>query len=225
MKKLTLFALILIFSATPLSAQSGLARAKAALPSDAARELEQLVADAQRRGLPTEPLVHKALEGVAKRVPPGVVLGAVRQRADLLARADAALRPLNAGNAANVTATADAMQRGLSESVLQRVLSGRGAEEPVGVALHTVADLMDRGVPVDVAIEVLRSWRERGARSEDLREYPAAIERLIRQGVSPSAAGRQLRDAVRTGRPPWAGTPGPPPGKGKPGNTPGKPNN
>ncbi len=226
MKKLTLFALVLLFSATPLSAQSGLARAKAALPRDAARELDRTIADARKRGLPTEPLVHKALEGVAKRMPPGAVLGAVRQRADLLARADAALRPLKASNAANVTAAADAMQRGVSESVLERVLTGRRNSEPVGVALHTVADLMDRGVPVDVAIDVLRSWRERGGRNEDLREYPATIERLIRQGVSPSVAGQRLRDAVLTGRPPWAGgRSGPPPGRGNSGDRPGKPNN
>jgi hypothetical protein len=156
--------------------------------------------------LPTEPLVDKALEGVAKRVPPNAVINAVRQRADLLARADAALRPLNARSTANVTATADAMQRGVSTSTLQRVLTGRRTNEPVGVALHTVADLMDRGVPVDVAIEVLRSWRERSGRNEELREYPATIERLIRQGVSPRDAGRRLRDAVRSGQPP--GLPG-----------------
>ncbi|HEY0672193.1 MAG TPA: hypothetical protein VGD27_08010 [Longimicrobiales bacterium] len=208
MNKIYLLGFLLILAAVPAQAQTGLERAKAALPKDAAQKLEQTIASARARGLPTEPLVDKALEGVAKRVPPNAIIGAVRHRLDLLARADAALRPLNARTPANVTTTADALQRGVSESVLQRVLAGRRAGEPVGVALHTVADLTDRGVPVDVAIEVLRSWRERGGRTEDLREYPAAVERLIRQGVSPSAAGRRLRDDVRAGRPPS------PPGKG-----------
>lgn len=221
MNKITLLGLFLLLTAAPLSAQSGLARAKKALPPDAGRQLEQMIASARARGLPTEPLVDKALEGVAKRVPPGVVLNAVRQRADLLARADAALRPLNARSSTNVTAAADAMQRGVNEDVMKRALANRKPDEPVGVALHVLADLMDRGVPVDVAIDVLSSWRQRGGGFDDLREYPAAVERLIRQGVSPSAAGIRVRDAVRSGRPP--APPGKPPGVGR-ADPPGKKN-
>ena len=93
MKKITLLGLFLVLAAAPLSAQSGLARARKALPPEAGRQLEQIIASARARGLPTEPLVDKALEGVAKRVPPSVVLNAVRQRVDLLARARQARLP------------------------------------------------------------------------------------------------------------------------------------
>jgi hypothetical protein len=207
MKRITLLGMLLVFATAPLQAQTGLQRAKAALPRDAARAFEQTVVNARKRGLPTEPLVDKALEGVAKRVPPSVILNAVRQKADLLARAHAALRPYGPPTATDITATADVLQRGLSVDVVKKVRAGRRKGEPVGLSLHTVADLMDRKVPAPVAVEVIDSWRQRGGQHERLRELPAEVERLIRMGVSPSAAGRSVAEAAREGRPPT------PPGK------------
>jgi len=149
-------------------------------------------------------LVDKALEGTAKRVPATLILNAVRQKLDLLTRADAALRPFGPPSAGDVTSTADVLQRGVSEDVVKRVRGAARSGEPVGMALHTLADLRDRGVPVDVAIEVLSSWRTRGARSDELRELPAEVERLIREGASPSAAGRTLAASMKEGRKPAA---------------------
>lgn len=212
MKRITLLGLLFLFATAPVQAQTGLQRAKAALPRDAARAFEQTVVSARKRGLPTEPLVDKALEGVAKRVPPSVILAAVRQKADLLARADAALRPFGPPTAADVTSTADVLQRGLSVDLIRKVRAGRGRGEPIGLSLHTVADLIERKVPASVSLEVINSWRERGGQSERLRELPAEVERLIRMGVSPSAAGRRVAEAARQGRPP-----APP---GRPGNRP-----
>jgi hypothetical protein len=207
MKRTFLLGMFLLIAAAPLQAQAGLQRAKAALPRDIARALEQTVANARKRGLPTEPLVDKALEGVAKRVPPSVVLNAVRQKADLLARADAALRPFGPPTAADVTSTADVLQRGLPVDVVKKVRAGRRKGEPVGLSLHTVADLIDRKVPPAVALDVIDSWRQRGAHNDQLRELPAEVEKLIRMGVSPSAAGRSVAEAARQGRSPA------PPGK------------
>jgi hypothetical protein len=192
MKKISLLGFAILFATAPLQAQTDLQRAKAALPRAAARELEQTVANARKRGLPTEPLIDKALEGVAKRVPPSVIMTAVRHRVALLARADAALRPFGRPPAADVTSTADALQRGVSVDVVKRVRAGRRKGEPVGIALHTVADLMDRKVPAPVAVDVINSWRKRGGRNEELRELPAEVERLIREGATPSAAGRSV---------------------------------
>ncbi len=202
MKRIILLGLLLLCAAASLQAQTGLQRAKAALPRDAARALEQTVANARKRGLPTEPLVDKALEGVAKRVPPSVVINAVRQKADLLGRADAALRPFGPPAAADVTATADVLQRGLSVEMIRKVRAGRRSGEPVGLSLHTVADLIERKVPASVALDVIGSWRAQGGRTDQLRELPAEVEKLIRQGASPAAAGRSVAEAARQARPP-----------------------
>lgn len=200
--KLLLLGLLFLLVVPPLAAQTGLQRAKAALPRESARQLELTVAAARKRGLPTEPLVDKALEGVAKKVPPSVILAAVRHKADLLGRADAALRPFGPPTAGDVTATADVLQRGLSPEIVKQVRAGRRRGEPVALSLHTVADLVDRRVPPRIAIEVITSWRERGGRSEDLREIPFQVDKLIRMGESPSDAGRNIATSVRRGRPP-----------------------
>lgn len=219
MNKTPLCGLLFLLIAAPLHAQSGLARAKAGLPAGAARTLEQTVVAAQKKGLPTEPLIDKALEGSAKRVPPAAILEAVKRKVDMLSRADAALRPFGKPAPADVISTADALQRGLSVEIVKQVRSGRRNGEPVGMALHTVADLIDRQVPANVAMEVISSWRQRGGHNDELRELPAAVERLIRQGASPTAAGRSVAKTAGTrGRPP--GTPGgksPASGKGNAG--------
>jgi hypothetical protein len=193
-------ALLLVTLLGTAGAQTPLERAKAALPQQAALALQQTVADAMSRGLPTEPLVDKALEGVAKSVAADVILAVVRQRLELLVRADAALRPFGPAKAAEVTAAADVMQRGISDEVITRVRSGAITGEPVDLALNTLADLLERGVPVEVAFEMLSSWRQRGAHAEELRQMPAAVERLVGEGATPGAAGRAIAATVRAGK-------------------------
>lgn len=236
MNKILLLGMILPLAAAQAQAQTGLERAKAALPPAAAQTLEETVAAARSRGLPTEPLVDKALEGVAKHKPAPMILNAISQKLDLLTRADAALRPYGPPAPADVTATADVLQRGVSDELVKRVRAGARQGEPIGIALHTLADLLDRDVPVDVALDVLNSWRERGARANELRDLPAEVERLVRGGASPSAAGRSVAASMKArGKP--SGPPGqqrdragpkkknvpvspgtPPPGRGKKNN-------
>ena len=202
MKTTSLLGLILVLAAAPAQAQSKLARVKAGLPAADARRLEQTIASAKAKGLPAEPLIDKALEGVAKGIAPSVIINAVRQRADLLARADGALRPYGPPSAAELTAGADVLQRGLSVDVVKRVRAGRREGEPIGVSLHTIADLVDRDVPANVALDLLNSWRHGRARTEDLQQMPGYVERLIRGGSSPSAAARSVGNAFLQGRKP-----------------------
>ena len=222
MKKNLLLGLLILLVAPPLAAQTGLQRAKAALPRETARQLEQTVVSARKRGLPTEPLVDKALEGVAKGAAPSVIMNAVRQKVDLLGRAHAALRPFGPPTAADVTATADVLQRGVSPEIIKQVRAGKKRSEPVGLSLHTVADLLDRRVPAKVAVDVISSWRERGGRNEELRDIPMEVDKLIRMGATPSSAGRSIATSVRQGRPP--SPPGAKPTSSRGGNSgPGKP--
>ena len=201
MKRFILTLGLLLTTAAGAAAQSPLDRAKAALPADAARGLDQAVANARTRGLPADALVDKALEGVAKHAPANLILDAVRRRLEQLGRADAALRAYGPPRSTDVVSAADALQRGVSEDVLKRVRSGAREGEPVGLAIHVLADLMDRGVPVDVAFEMLSSWRAHGADPDELQQMPAAVDRLMRDGDSPGAAGRAIAASVGRGKP------------------------
>lgn len=193
-----------------------LERAKAALPARAARSLERVVTTARSRGIPTEPLIDKALEGAAKNVAPDRIIAVVQRLADQLEHARSLLSD-GPTTALEITAVADALQRGIPDDAVRALRRDAKKEEPIGQAVHVLADLLDQGVPVDRGIEVLDAWRGQGARSDQLRELPIAVERLIREGVMPERAAAAVTSAIRAGREPGnASTPGAnAPGKAK----------
>ena len=98
------------------------------------------------------------------------------------------------------------MRRGVPEEAIQTLAEGADPEDPVALAVHTLGDLMDRGVPVDQAVSVLQAWQSRGARPEELRALPSAVDRLMRQGVLPAQAAAAVANAMREG-PPGSGEP------------------
>lgn len=193
---------VLAGSAIGAQVNGNLARARAVLPPDAMRDLERAVEAARSRGLPTEPLVDKALEGAAKGVPVERILAVVGQLLEELERAHALLAASGTPAPADVTAVADAIRRGVPEEAIRSLHSGSAPGEPIALAVHTLADLLDRGVPVDAALDVFSAWRSHGARSETLRELPAAVERLIREGALPAQAAAAVATAVRAGHGP-----------------------
>ena len=193
-------------------------RVRAAFSGEAARELERLLADARDRGLPTEPLLDKALEGSAKGVPAERVLAVLAQLSTGLGRARAILAEDGSPPVpADVVAVADGLRRGVPERAVSRLRTEAGPDEPIALAVHTLADLLDRGVPVDAALDVLTAWRSHGAQPTDLAELPAAVERLVRQGSLPSQAAEAVAAAVRAGRGPAGALPhqAGPPGRGR----------
>lgn len=181
-----------------------LERAKSRLTPAAARELEQIVAAARARGLPTEPLVNKALEGLAKGVAPNRIMGAVRSLLDQLTQAQTILSAGSRPAPGDIEVVANALRRGVSADAARKLVAGARPGEPVAQAIHTLADLVERGVPVNAAMDLLSAWRSRGGRPEDLDRLPVAVERLVREGVSPGAAAREVASVVRASQGPMA---------------------
>lgn len=193
-------------------------RARATFSGEDARAFERLVAQAREQGLPVGPLVDKALEGAAKGVPPGRVLAVLDELAMGLARARSLLASSGFDPAPpDIAAVADGLRRGVPEDAVRELSKGARPGEPVALAVHTLADLLDRGVPVTMALDVLMAWRGQGAQPAELAELPAAIERLVRQGVLPSQAAQAVAAAMRAGRGPGAAGPpgGVPPARGR----------
>ena len=193
-------------------------RARAAFSGEDARAFERLVARAREQGLPVDPLVDKALEGAAKGVPPGRVLAVLEELATGLARARGLLAASGFQPAPpDIAAVADGLRRGVPEHAVRELSAGAQPGEPIALAVHTLADLLERGVPVAMALDVLTAWRGQGAQTAELVELPAAIERLMRQGVLPSQAAQAVAAAMRAGRGPGAAGPpgGFPPARGR----------
>lgn len=198
----------------------GAARARAGLDAAAATRFDATLERARRDGLPTEPLVNKALEGIAKQVPSARIITAVEQRLAGLGRARDALG--GAAAPGEIEGIADAMQRGVGAEAVRALRAQAGDEAPVAVAAHVLADLQERGVPTDVALEVLGAWRSRGGRPDDLPEIPAGVDRLLRQGMGPSQAGSTLAASLRSGNA-TPGRPAAPGARGRPDRLPVQP--
>jgi hypothetical protein len=156
-----------------------------------------VVDSARAAGLPTEPLVQRALEGVTKGAPGERIVGAVRRLAADLAHARDALGP--AASPPELEAGAAALRAGASPAVLAQLRRDR--RQPLAVPLAVLADLVARGVPVDSAAAAVLALA-RTARDADLVEFRRAVERDIVLGVTPAAAAAvQLDAAARAARP------------------------
>lgn len=226
--------LALTVAVMPATAQQDdprLERIRGGLPDVAVEQIERRVAEARAQGLPFEVLLDKAVEGIAKGVPAPRVAGAVDRLAQELGTAQGLLGNGRAPDPTDISAVADALRRGVPEGAIRRIAQQAGPDETIALAVHTLGDLMDRGVPVEEAVAVLEAWRYRGGRPDELREITAAVERLMRQGVLPGQAAAALANAIRSGHPgsgqiPGGGQQGPgmsleggppiPPGSGPP---------
>jgi len=202
-----------VMIAAPLQAQqtSELETLRAGMSASAYASLSAELRSARERGLPTEPLVSKALEGAAKHIPGERIVLAVRQTSERLARAQILLRPSPA-TATELTAVADAMQRGVPDDAIRNLAEDPKGRASIALSAHAVADLLDHGVPLAVGVEVVRAWRGNGADPARLKEIPAAVERLVRQGVVPAQAGSAVAAGLRIGRRPNSIGPGDVPG-------------
>lgn len=177
------------------------AKLRAALSASAYASFTATLRDARERGLSEEPLVAKALEGMAKGVPGDRIVIAVRQTTDRMIRAQALLRSDRPTTAMEITAVADALMRNVPEDAIRRLSADSAGRASIALSVHALADLLGHGVPLAVGVEVMGAWRAGGADASRLKEIPATIERLVRQGVAPARAGASVATGLRLGKP------------------------
>lgn len=175
--------------------ESARVRARQTLPPDVYRDIVELAEELRPQGVPAEPLFSKALEGMAKRVPPDRLMPAVRSYAGRLGQARGAL-----GGGAPiplVIAGADAIQRGVPPEVLGSLPADR-PRSPVAVLV--LAELLESGVPRDRAIDLMRQAMEQRTRDERMLRIPARLRRMIRDGVPPGEAIDRIRRQMQRDR-------------------------
>lgn len=171
------------------------ARAQRALPPEVFAGLSGLATELSAEGIPEEPLFDKALEGMAKHVPPDRLLPGIRLYAGRLGDARRAFGP--DAEIPLLVAGADALQRGVSAEALRSLPSDR-PRSPFAVLV--LADLLESGVPTDRALAILRQAMEQ--RTEDARmlDITARVRRLISDGVPPAEAVDRVRRALQRDR-------------------------
>ena len=128
-----------------------------------ANALRLLLDEATAHGLPTAPLINRALEGAARRVGGARILTVVRAHATALAEAKLALG--NESTVAELDAGATALRAGIDAQSLAVVRSMRPAGSAV-TALVVLTDVVRRGVPTITAREAVATIA-RTPRSDD----------------------------------------------------------
>ena len=156
--------------------------------------LEREVQAAAAVGLPTEPLVLKALEGWSKGAADAPILNAVRALRHRLAAADSALD--HRWDEDVLAAAAAALYLGVDRHTLT-TLHRRTHPEALGMAYVVVGDLVRRGVPVAQAARAVVSLGAAGADAEAFSEFRRKVYDDIKTGARPDrATDVRLRGAL-----------------------------
>src|SRR3977135_4015407 len=184
----------------PLAAQSVHGRFAGRIPSEAIPTVDSLIQFAAQEGLPTEPLIQKALEGGAKHVAgPRIVaavtgsVGPVRAARHLLVRAgdQPPVHP------AEMTTVAWALRRGLPAPVVERVVAGR-ARPRRAVSLHAVADLVAHRFDPDSAAGLIIEAVHEGLPRERLLDVSGAALQQVQRGHTRAEALAIVRQQLPT---------------------------
>jgi hypothetical protein len=154
------------------------------VPEAARGQIDALLDSAQAAGLPTEPLVDRALEGASKGADATRILAAVRRLTGELRAARDALGAES--SPAEIVAGASALHAGARPDNLAQLRELR-ARQPLTVAAAVLADLVAVGVPVDTAVAAVIALAD-GAADVEYIAFRRNVERDIALGASPVAA-------------------------------------
>jgi hypothetical protein len=183
MKTLVIAALLAVAVAPAALAQDP--RLTSKLDRETVGVVSRIVDSARVAGLPTEPLIAKALEGASKRAPGDRIAATVRSYASALHAASAALGARS--TEPEIVAGAGAILSGIDPAALTRLRTS-GASRSLTMPLVVLADLVSRGVQSDTAAGAVYLATRAGARDTDFLALRRAVEQDIRSGASPAAA-------------------------------------
>jgi hypothetical protein len=165
-------------------------RLEQTLPEGAANRVRELSRELAEEGIPPQLIRRKALEGVAKGVPPDRIMMAVEAYSGRLQEARGLLGPEQNGASLAAAARRGVPPEAIRGLARQRAGKGRGG---LAVPLLVLGDLTEAGVPTDQALEVVQEAMRRGSPEQGMMNFSAAVRRRIRQGEDPAAAFEQVR--------------------------------
>lgn len=197
MRRRLVIALVVAAGGLTSAARAQDPRLSARLDSRTNQAVVQIIDSARAAGLPTEPLIAKALEGASKRAAGERIVSAVRAYADALR---AARDALSGSSEPEIVAGAGVILSGVSPHVLTRLRATR-PRQSLTLPLVVMADLVTRGVPADTAAGAIYLATRAGARDADLLSLRQSVEQDILAGAAPAAAV-----TVRVRNLPGAGT-------------------
>ncbi|MEO7083732.1 MAG: hypothetical protein ABI442_14785 [Gemmatimonadaceae bacterium] len=188
--------LVLILFSQAAAAQDP--RLAARLDKPTLGSVRAIVDSARVAGLPTAPLVDKALEGSAKGSDGGNITSAVHQLYLRMGSAKRAIGPT--ATADEIKSASDALDAGVSARDLARLRSASG-KRPLTMPLAVLSDLIGRKVPVATATDLVIQLAKSGLNDPEFALFQRNVRADIDRGADPTvAATTRARGLVlRTG--------------------------
>ena len=152
----------------------------------ARRAVEREIASAAAKGLPTQPLVAKAMEGVAKQATGERIRVAVASLAKRLEQAQVLLAP--SPSIAELSSGADALAVGVPASMLKQIRAAWPATQSVAMPLDVLTELVARGIPAKHALEQITALMRRGATAAQIAALGQSVQADVVAGLAPDAA-------------------------------------
>jgi len=159
-------------------------RLQGRVPEAVRGEVDAILDSARAVGLPTEPIVDRALEGASKGAGGDLILAAVRRLFTELGAARDAFGPES--SEPEIVAGASALRAGAEPAALENLRRLR-ADQSLTVAAAVLADLVAVGVPADTAAVAVITLAG-GAEDVEYIAFRRNVERDIAMGASPVAA-------------------------------------
>jgi hypothetical protein len=140
---------------------------------------------ARERGIPIEPLVAKALEGVAKQASSSTIRAAMAALQKRLRRANDLLGP--APTLDELSAGADALYVGVPDKTLKQMREA-APRRSIAVELGVLTELVARKVSPRKASKMVLDLMARGATGAQLTALNSAVQNDVAAGLTPEAA-------------------------------------
>lgn len=171
------------------------------LDRETREQVDAIIDAARKAGVPTEPLVDRALEGASKKASGRMIVAVVRGWADDLQRARQALGPGSPD--AEVVAGAHALRSGVKVKELERLRATKSGVR-YAMALDVMSYLVNRGVPPDTISPVIVNLVLASATEDQFAKLRQDVERDISGGMAGATAitlrgqglERQIADAT-----------------------------
>lgn len=171
--------------------------------------MEQL-SIARDRGIPREPLLSRALEGVAKNASSSTIRSAMAALQKRLTRAHDLLGA--ASTVDELSAGADALSVGVPDKTL-KAMREAAPRRSIAVELGVLTELVARHVSPKKASQMILDLMARGATGAQLTALNAAVQSDVAAGLTPEAAlerhGRGILSLLPLPTPAFNGNPRP----------------
>ena len=161
------------------------------------KALTALVDSAKAQGIPVEPLMEKVYQGLAMGADGARIVTAVRSLTLEMANAQRALGTV--ATADELKAAASAVHAGVPAVELGKMKKQSGLRRSLTLPFTVLADIVSRGVPVQTAVNAIRSLVGAGARDRDISEFQRNVQVDVEKGAPPAAAAEtRAKGAVTT---------------------------